>query len=252
MQLIIPKRIDNLPYQRKEMEALLREQLLNKNHIALRQLALKEPWKLHTDYYLSAPINVLLHWLLDRMIDEAVKKDTIKVVGEKFGLAPARLNEVYKIKNFDARGNNDEFMLAYTKQLANFITRKLALMPNDNEGINLATLNRFIEPDITGFVPPPIPPGVTSLEVINMVPGPEMPKPKEMPPIPIRKPRPVKPRLLNMEQSSSEHEGEVVTPESLLRGISTSISKLEDKIIRLEEFCNSLDTRIATIARKTS
>jgi len=255
MQLIIPKRNDDLPYQRKEMEALLRDQLLSKNHIALRQLALKDPWKLHPDFYLSAPINVILHWLLDRMIDESLKKDSIKVVGEKLGLAPARLNEVYKIKGFDARGNNDEFMLVYTKLLANFISRKLAMLPADNEGINLVTLNRFIEPDVNGFVPPPVPPGVTPLEVVNFIPGPEVHKPKEMPPIPVRKPRPVKPRLLQNDNDNKQPEmlESMITPatiETILRGITDSISRLEDKFISLEEKYNALDTRIAILTRK--
>lgn len=252
MQLLIPSKLNGEPYQRYEMEAYLRENMLSKNHMILRQFALKY-YKLNPDFFLSCPINIILHWILDRMIDESSKSDQVKVVGEKFGLAPTRNSDIYKIKGFDPRGNNDEFLQEYTKLLAQFISRKLALMPNDNEGIRVEEINRYIEPNSEGFIPPPSPPGVNSFNEItpvNAIPIINTPMPQPMPPPPTRKPRgrpPAKPLEKPTEMSPSPH---VLTVELLSKSIRAEIAAFEDKFVHLQDHITSLENRIFALETK--
>jgi hypothetical protein len=136
VEIRLPVKNGNVPYTRLELEQLLRDTLLAKNHTYIRKLA-SDSYGLHADYYIASPIILIIHWLLDRMIDDSKNKDTIKVVGEKMGLSTNRQADSYKIKGFSPKDDNSEFMNVFIKQLANFISRKQALMPNDNEGISL-------------------------------------------------------------------------------------------------------------------
>lgn len=248
MQLTIPQKIDGLPYSRVEMEAYLRENLLAKNHMTLRQLALKY-YKLHPDYYLGCPVNVILHWLLDRMIDESNKSDTIKVAGEKFGLAPvARVSDAYKIKGFDPRGNNDVFLQDYTKILGQFISRRLAILPGDNEGIRIEDLQRYVEPTDDGFVPPPTPPGVAPDMPMGMVMAPSLMPPQPMPPpAPARKPR-GRPTIAKAEKPEIREESQAtLTVEMLARSLRAELSIYDDKYNHLEDRLNSLEALLVDI-----
>jgi len=253
MQITIPKKNDDAPYSRKEMEAYLREVMLSKNHMVLRQFALKY-YKLHPDFYLGCPINIILHWTLDRMIDEGTKNDTIKVVGEKFGLAPARTTDVYKIKGFDPRGSNAEFMLDYTKLLAQFISRKLAMMPGDNEGVKIEDLTRYIEPDSEGYVPPPAPPGVNVMAQMGMVPPSPIsmiPAPQPMPPpAPIRKPR-GRPATKVVEQRAEAVQSQTtLSLELLSKSVRAEISSFEEKFMMLQDQLNGIESRLVTLEAK--
>lgn len=247
MQITIPQKIDGLPYSRIEMETYLRENLLAKNHMTLRQLALKY-YKLHPDYYLGCPVNVVLHWLLDRMIDEGNKSDTIKVVGEKFGLSPvAKVSDSYKIKGFDPRGNNDEFLQDYTKILGQFISRRLACVPGDNEGIRIEDLQRYIEPSEDGFVPPPTPPGVMP-ETIYATPAP-LPQPMP-PPAPTRKTR-GRPATVKAEKQETREETQAsITVEMLARSLRAELSNYDDKYNHLEDRLNSIEATLIEIRAK--
>lgn len=250
MQIVIPKKNDGSPYTRKEMESFLRENLLSKNHMLLRKFAEKEPYKLHPDFSLGTPINILLHWLLDRMIDEAKNKDSIKVVGEKIGLAPtSKSNDFYKIKGYDPRAGNDEFIRDYTQILGQFISRRLALLPSENEGIRLDFLEKFIEPDHDGFIPPPIPPGVTPLEMVNAIPtgislsglnSSNAPPIQTAPPAPKRKTR-GKAITPTVGPVNTEHQ---LSAELLNRSFQGQLQGIEDKFMRLESIIDSLEQRV--------
>jgi hypothetical protein len=249
VSISIPVKLDGQPYSRKEMEVFLRENMLAKNHMLLRQFALKH-LRIHSDYFLSCPINLILHWVLDRLIDESSKSDTIKVAGDKIGLAPARNNETYKIKGFDPGGNNDEFYSNYSKILGQFISRKLALMPGENEGINIDEVKRYIEPEDTGYVPPPVPPGVTPLPMAGPSMYPFIPKPTIPPPVmgpvtPTRKPRgrpTTAPTVANEKDTTSlsiellsrSFRGEIEGMGEKYNILDDKIAALEAKIIALE------------------
>lgn len=246
MQIVIPRKMGDVPYSRKEMEEYLRENLM-KNSMNLRMLALKY-YKLDQAYYISSPIIVILHWVLDRMIDEGQKADGIKVVGEKIGLAPARNAETYKIKEYDPRGDNGEFMVAFTKQLGRFITRKLAMMPGDNEGVKLDELNRYIEVDDSNYTPPPTPPGVSTVETTPIF-GPILtPSPQPMPttpptptrrsrkaPVPASQPQEVaSPTSLNLELLMKSIKGEIQGFDSKIDIILERMDALDARLVRLE------------------
>lgn len=250
MQITIPTKNGELPYDRTEMEAFLRDNLLSKNHMFIRMLALKE-YNLNNDYYISAPIIVLLHWLLDRMIDETHKGSGIKVVGEKMGLAPARSAESYKIKGYLPKEDNSQFMLDFTRQLATFITRRLALRPSDNEGIRIEELERYIDPQPDMYIAPPIPPGVAPVEGFNPRPTliADQPLLQSMPSAPVRKPRgrPVRATLVVETPSNSPTE---LSLELLSRSIRGEINSFEEKFMRLEDMLNALEGRVILLESK--
>lgn len=249
MQITIPIKNGDLAYDRIEMEQLLRRDLMSKNHMFIRMLALQE-YNLHKDYYISVPIIVLLHWLLDRMIDESAKSSRIKVLGEKMGLAPARTAESYKIKGFTPKEDNSEFMVEFTKQLAIFISRGLALRPTDSEGVRLEELERFIDLQPDMFIPPPIPPGVAPVEGFNPRPilVAEQPLIQPMPP-PVRKPR-GRPKAEPVVEQKPANQSVELNIELLSRSIRGELKGVEEKFIKMEDMINALETRLIMIETK--
>jgi len=251
MQITIPTKNGDLPYERIEMESFLRDNLLTKNHMFIRMLALQE-YNLNKDYYISVPIVVLLHWLLDRMIDETAKGSTIKVVGEKMGLAPARSAESYKIKGFLPKEDNSQFMLDFTRQLAAFITRRLALKPADNEGIKIEELERYIDPQPDMYIAPPIPPGVAPIDGFNPRPTlvADQPLIKPMPPAPTRKPRGRPAKAAQTAPVESSNSPTELSLELLSRSIRGEINSFEEKFMRLEDIMNALESRLIILENK--
>ncbi len=252
MEIKIPIKNDNLPYSRIELEQLLREQLLSKNHMYIRKFALSN-YGLNPDYYITSPIILVLHWLLDRMIDDVKNKDSIKVVGEKMGLSTNRQGDSYKIKGFDPKGDNSEFMLAFIKQLANFISRNQAMMPSDSEGVGLEELNRFIEPDSAPTIIMPVPPpGVILADSIPLLI--DNKPPIKPPPAAVRRPR-GRPAKVESSPSITPTEPPVNTEvsinlEYLVRSFKAQVTALEERLNAVENSIPGIDSRIFHIEKK--
>ncbi len=162
MKIVIPLKTDGGSYERIQMEKYLRENILSKGHMILRKLA--EHYCIHADYQNVAPNIVILHWILDRMIDERDKAAEAKVTGEKFGLTttPFRTKDVdgvrrYKIKGYDP-DNDSQFINEFTVKLAIFIQKGWALRPEEGEGVDLDILDRQLAGSEPKYLaaPPPI------------------------------------------------------------------------------------------------
>lgn len=150
MQLSIPIRDGNEIWHRRELEKWLRTNVLSKGHGILMRLA--GAYGLDPLYVQSVSSSVLIHWILDKVIQDSPKSNEIKCVGEKMGLVSNSLKRTnqeeikkFKIKGIDdPRADLSEFNNQFTDKLAHFIGHGWAEMPTDQEGVDIDLLERLL------------------------------------------------------------------------------------------------------------
>lgn len=135
------------PKNRYEMETWLRDNIQTAQEKRLKAIEMGLPAKVAYDMKLIS----VIHWILDRLIDEG------RVEGDKL--------EVSSDLGFD---NNKDNFDQFTQRLAIFIENGQAATPIDGEGIDMTKMNTPPAPPIPGqnqngtsqntFVPPTPPP----------------------------------------------------------------------------------------------
>ncbi len=149
------------------MEKWFRENV--KSHSIFIRVAAR--FQLDPSYAQNLCTNVLLHWVLDKIIMDsstAHKAENIKCIGEKMGLvyhlkASSMGDDVkrYKVRGLDdPRGDLAEFMKSYHEKLAHFINHKWAEIPQEGEGIDIDLLERLLgtsKPQYMSPIPPTVP-----------------------------------------------------------------------------------------------
>lgn len=131
-------------------------------------------------------------------------------------------------------------------------------MPGENEGVKLDFLEKYIEPIDNNYCPPPAPPGVSAIEVVNMVPNPSYaqfpsmnlmePPMLEMPPPPTRKVKSAIKQKLPLP-AVPENAG-LVSLQNLNRSIQAKEEAMALQYSKLEDLINALDTRISLVESK--
>lgn len=174
-QLKIPVRDGQNVWHRKTLEKWLRINVLSKGHGILMRLT--GAFGLDPAYIQAASSCVLLHWLLDKILQDSTKSGEIKCEGEKLGLVSISLKRTnqdeirkFKIKGIDdPRGDLSQFTLDFTEKLAHFIGHGWAEMPTDQEGVDVDLLERLLGTSTPAYLDPPktingslIPPSIPS------------------------------------------------------------------------------------------
>lgn len=168
MQLSIPIRDGNDIWHRRNLEKWIRTNVLSKGHGVLMRLA--GAYGLDPLYVQSVSSSVLIHWTLDKIIQDSAKSSEIKCAGEKMGLVSNSLKRTnqeeikkFKIKGIDdPRADLSEFNNEFTNKLAHFIGHGWAEMPTDQEGVDIDLLERLLGISVPAYkdpvaIPPPIP-----------------------------------------------------------------------------------------------
>lgn len=163
MQIIVPLRNGEDPWTRIQLEKWIRDNVLSKGHAVLIRVACS--FNLDPLYAQNICSNLIIHWLLDRIIgDSSNKAENIKCIGEKMGLVSHALKsetgiKKYKVKGLDnPRGDLEEYMKEYHEKLAHFIAHGWAIRPEDSEGIDLDYLDRLLGTSTPQYLPiaPPV------------------------------------------------------------------------------------------------
>ncbi len=150
---------------RIQMEKWIRENLLSKDQMVVRNLAVS--CGLNQSDALRYQIIWVIHWILDRLIEISRKEGHIELQSQKVKVEGERLGLVYHGK--DQMGmqmskgheiDNELLTSKFIPLLATFINQGQAIMPSSSE-MNLNLLSRHLPPDTGSFAPPPPPPGVT-------------------------------------------------------------------------------------------
>lgn len=155
---------------RIQMEKWLRENLLSKDQMIVRNLAVS--CGLNQSDALRYQIIWIIHWILDRLIEISRKEGHIELQNQKVKVDGERLGLIHHGKDQMgmqmSKGNEIDSELLTGKfipLLATFINQGQAIMPSSSE-MNLNLLSRHLPPDTGTFAPPPPPPGVTPLSDI--------------------------------------------------------------------------------------
>ncbi len=161
MQLNIPIKDGDNIWHRKSLERWIRINVLSKGHGVLMRLV--GAYGLDPLYVQSISSSVLIHWLLDKIIQESSKAGEIKCSGEKMGLVSNSLKrenqdgvKKYKVKGIDdPRGDMAKFVNEFTDKLAHFIGHGWAEMPTDQEGVDIDLLDRLLGVSTPQYLDPP-------------------------------------------------------------------------------------------------
>lgn len=157
MQLSIPIRDGNNIWHRRTLEKWIRTNVLSKGHGILMRLA--GAYGLDPLYIQSVSSCVLIHWILDKVIQDSPKSSEIKCAGEKMGLVSNSLKRTNQeeIKKFKIKGVDDpradlsQFNNEFTDKLAHFIGHGWAEMPTDQEGVDIDLLERLLGVSVPAY-----------------------------------------------------------------------------------------------------
>ncbi len=138
--------LEDKTYTRLELESTVRLQYPDQDSLARYAVS---DLKLDKNLFSIVPYIVLLHWVLDMITDAAKKSGVPKITSiVKMGLTPPRKSAAVKILGFTKLGD-DIFMNSFTMKLASMINSKNATVPGEYEGLDLASLQRYL----TGATP---------------------------------------------------------------------------------------------------
>lgn len=144
------KNYDGGEWGRLDLEKWIRANILPKGHAVLIKVACV--YHLDPIYAQNLCTNLLLHWILDKIITDSKNADSIKCKGERMGL-PSAINgkkaegsiRIWRVKGMDnPRGDLSEYMKEFHEKLAHFIGHGWAIRPEEGEGIDLDLLDRLM------------------------------------------------------------------------------------------------------------
>lgn len=173
--LSIPIRNNDSEWSRLELEKWLRTNVFIKGHAVLIKVACV--YGLDPIYAQNVCSNVLIHWLLDKIIVDSPKSaEAIKCGGERMGLVGMlskkdAVPRTWKIKGIDdPRGNLEEFMKDYHEKLAHFLAHNWAVRPDEVEGVDLDVLDRLMGTSTPSWTAPlpAVPSDVPKLSVVKI------------------------------------------------------------------------------------
>lgn len=184
MQLSIPTKDGTDVWHRRSLEKWIRTNVFSKGHGVLMRLA--GAFGLDPLYAQSVSSCVLIHWTLDKIIQDSSKAGEIKCTGEKMGLVSQSLKRTsqdeikkFKIKGIDdPRGDLAQFNKDFAEKLAHFIGHSWAEMPTDEEGVDVDVIERLLGTSTPNYLDPPSisAPGLPSIPLPIMSPS-EVPLP---------------------------------------------------------------------------
>lgn len=168
------KNFDGSDWSRLDLEKWIRTNILIKGHAVLIKIACI--YGLDPIYAQNICTNVLLHWLLDKIIIDSKNIDSIKCKGEKMGL-PSSINNkkaeggirVWKIKGMDnPRGDLEEYMKEFHEKLAHFVGHGWSIRPEDGEGIDLEVLDKLMGTSIPQWNTIPLPVVPSNIPTVSL------------------------------------------------------------------------------------